>query len=200
MARISARTTGLLVLATFAGGFAILVSLASSDSPVEVCGGSIYMKIAPGQKWTEGADEQHYTAPMPANPGELHTKGVDTAAASIPDLKGWVITLSSRDKGKSEKQDQVTICSDSTCSGASFDSVTYFNTKPDSRWTVDTNTNQLRFHDKACDGGSGPGEDRTCDFLFRATIESPKGTKLPSGLCERWYGAGHCKIGIGPPQ
>jgi hypothetical protein len=179
--------------------YAILQMLhGSSGSPIEVVGGSIYV-LGSGQQWNRQGSDQLYTTAMPASPGEIHTKGVGSDSA-IPDLKGWVITLSSRDPAKNRKPEEISICSDQACDGNELSQLIYLNTKSDSRWAVN-DKGELHFHDKTCDGDTGTTpekEDRTCDFLVDVTIESPRGTVVASGACKRWFGSGHCKIGIGP--
>lgn len=193
---------GLLVL-LLAGGLAVVRQFAVSmyslpaDTPITVAGSSVY---ATSQYQWSGSDPTYTTTGN--NIGQLYTLGVSGVPNTLPMLRGWVIYIDTKNFSTGLNE-SVQICATQDCNPATpiSSQTVYFQISDKTlyRWAI-YNSKELHFHDRACDGSSGNGEDRKCDFLVDVRIRgnTASGPAIYAGECKRLlYGSGHCAIGIG---
>ena len=168
---------------------------AAHDSPVTVEGGSVHSQYNNQQGWTK-VSNKHYTTTT-TNYNQIFGDGITWDTPLPPSMATWTINISTANKSNA-----VTITTDAGCS-PDAPCTLHLQTEPGSRWHVNKR-NQLRYHDKTCDGASdtSTGEDSDCDFFQTVSITYTAAgtTGTSNGTCnDPDYGAGYCMIGVGKP-
>jgi hypothetical protein len=194
---------GSFLIFLLAGSFAVIRRFAAplhglpADTPITVAGSSVY---ATSQYPWSGSDATYTTTG--SSIGQLYTLGVSGVPNTLPLLTGWVIYIDTKNVNTGLNE-SVQICSTQDCNPATpiSSQTVYFQISDKTlyRWAI-YNNKELHFHDRACDGSSGDGEDRKCDFLVDVRIKgnTATGPAVYAGECTRLlYGKGHCAIGIG---
>jgi hypothetical protein len=182
---------------TIRGKFQIRCFTIPADTPVVASGSSIDIDSkAPVQ-----GSNRTFTATS-SNIGWLSFDGFDQFPQS-QQFSGWVLHISNRNKTNAEKQDAMTICSDSSCTGKSLDSngKIYIMVRSGS-WMTTPDSSHLTFHDSECDGSSSassPGVNRQCDFFMKLKVKSADLTGDLVGKCTLGGTDGVCAVGIGKP-